>query len=56
MGYVIYNEKKFEVNKNFLFLVGKRITNITEIKGLEKLINLKELYIGRNLISETPKM
>ena len=50
--HVVFNDNVFLVRNNILKLNNLGINSIIEIKGLEKLTNLKELYLSRNKIFE----
>ena len=53
MEYVEYKGKKYTISSvGKLYLYGLKIRDITEIKGLENLSNLKEIVINNNEISE----
>lgn len=49
---MVYKGKRIDVVKNRLFLVKKKIKNITEIIGLEDLTNLETLNLNNNQIIE----
>ena len=48
--------EKIEVKNNILNLSDRGIEEITEIEGLEKLFNLKELDLSYNHITEIKKL
>ena len=54
MEHVEYRGVKYyvKIEDNRLILSSLGINNIFEIKGLEKLVNLEELYLGGNKITE----
>ena len=52
MTYVYFREKPYQVKKWKLTIKNKGISNISEIKGLEKFPALKELDLSDNNISE----
>ncbi len=52
MTEVIHEGKKYEVKKGGLRVVLKRVKNITDIKGLNKLAYLKRLDLSNNDITE----
>ena len=54
--YVIVRGEKYFVKDDTLDLGEKEITDINEIEGLEKLTDLKELYLSHNLIEEIKRL
>ena len=52
MPFVIYNEKEYKLDGNYLDLQSKGIKDITLIEGLENLTNLEALNLRNNQISE----
>ena len=50
--FVTVKGKIFNVKNGGLKLISKNIKSISEIKGLEKLVNLQGLYIAKNKITE----
>jgi hypothetical protein len=51
-NFVKVRGEKYYVEGGILDLFDKKITEITEIKGLKNLIDLTELYLGGNQIEE----
>ncbi len=52
MEYVIHEGKKYEIKDGILNLSGIWFKGISEIEGLERFRNLRELYLVSNKISE----
>lgn len=48
MEFVVYNNKKYYIQKNSLALIALGIKDLNEIKGLSKLENLKSLNLYNN--------
>ena len=52
IDFVVFRGRKYPVDENRLDLSNAEITDINEIKGLEKLTNLSELNLENNRIKE----
>jgi len=50
--FVLHKGTRYEVIEKTLDLQGKRIKDIKEIEGLEKLVDLEELYLSQNHIKK----
>ncbi|MFX1257565.1 MAG: leucine-rich repeat domain-containing protein [Promethearchaeota archaeon] len=50
--FVVFREKPVYVHENTLWIYDKEIKNISELKGLQNLVNLEKLSLKNKLISE----